>query len=393
MNINKGEVFIMLMDLDFYENRFLMFVVDAMANDLEGQGKDVIRMTLGKSELPLHPEINKAMEKALYDFRKSTYVFPGGLPELKDRLASHYLERYQVNIADKNIIIGAGTSSLFRNIFQLQLKPGDEVLLPLPYYSLYHFSALLVGASIKYYKINTETLSIDMSSFRENFTPKTKIVIINSPGNPLGNIVTKEEWLEIDEIVNGQALIVSDEIYDNACFEEGFMSAIQLQNTKSSFIITNAFSKGYRMYARRVGYCIVPDNLIEPLTVIQHHTLLTLDPVVQYGAIEALNQQNEVEILVNTYKERCAYTISRFKEVLDVKAIPSKGGFYLTLDCKEYMKKNSIDTSLDLAKLILEKIFVGVVPGSDFGLPNTLRLSFSTSKYNEGIDRLVNFFS
>lgn len=383
----------MLMDLDFYDNRFLMFVLDGMANDLEEQGKDVIRMTLGKSELPLHPKINRAMEEALNDFKKSTYVFPAGLPQLKERLAQHYLERYQVKIPDKNIMIGAGTSSLFRNIFQLQLKPGDEVLLPLPYYSLYHFSALLAGATIKYYTINTETLSVDMASFRQNFTSKTKIVVINSPGNPLGNIVTKDEWLAIDNIVNGQAIIVSDEIYDNTCFQDGFMSAIQLKNTKSSYIITNAFSKGYRMYARRVGYCIVPDDMVEPLTVIQHHTLLTLDPVVQYGAIEALNQQTEVESLVNTYKERCVYTIRRFDEISDIKAIPSKGGFYITLDCEDYMKKNNIATSLELATQIINKTYVGVVPGSDFGLPNTLRLSFSTSKYTEGIDRLVAFFT
>ncbi len=325
--------------------------------------------------------------------KKSTYVFPAGLPQLKERLAQHYLERYQVKIPDKNIMIGAGTSSLFRNIFQLQLKPGDEVLLPLPYYSLYHFSALLAGATIKYYRINTETLSVDMASFRQNFTSKTKIVVINSPGNPLGNIVTKDEWLAIDDIVNGQAIIVSDEIYDNTCFQDGFMSAIQLKkNTKSSYIITNAFSKGYRMYARRVGYCIVPDDMVEPLTVIQHHTLLTLDPVVQYGAIEALNQQREVESLVNTYKERCVYTIRRFDEVSDIKAIPAKGGFYITLDCEDYMKNNNIATSLELATQIINKTYVGVVPGSDFGLPNTLRLSFSTSKYTEGIDRLVAFF-
>lgn len=383
----------MLMDLDFYDNRFLMFVIDAMANDYEAQNKDVIRMTLGKSELPLHPKINKAMEEALYDFKKSTYVFPAGLPELKDRLSESYLERYHVKVPSKNIIIGAGTSSLFRNIFQLMLKPGDEVLLPLPYYSLYHFSALLAGATVKYYTIDTDNLSIDMPSFKDNFTSKTKIVVVNSPGNPLGNIVSKDEWIELDEIVDGQALIVSDEIYDNTCFEEGFNSAIQLQDTKSSYVITNAFSKGYRMYARRVGYCIVPDELIEPLTVIQHHTLLTLDPIVQYGAIEALNQQGEVESLVKSYKERCEYTINKFEEVPNVTAIPAKAGFYITLDCEAYMKENNIATSLDLATSIMEETYVGVVPGSDFGLPKTLRLSFSTLKYNEGIDRLVAFFS
>lgn len=370
-----------------------MFVMDQMANDYEKQGKEVIRMTLGKSELPVRPEITEAMAEAVRDFSKAALVYPGGLPELKDELSTYYRQRYQLDIPPNNFVISVGTSTLFRNLFQVLLKEGDEVLLPFPYYSLYHFCALLVGATVKYYKIDTETMALDMNSFRDNFSSRTKVVVINSPGNPLGNILTREELYQIDALVGGQAVVINDEIYANICFDEPSDSVMQLDNTVSTFITTNAFSKGYRMYSRRVGYAIVPDELVTPLTVIQHHTLLTLDPVVQYGAMEALKHQEDVRQLEATYRERRDYTLEKFCEVPLVKALPSKGGFYIVLECADYMKAAGIKTSLELAERIMEHTCVATVPGSDFGLPTTLRLSFSSKLYNMGIDRLVAFFS
>ncbi|QMV43280.1 pyridoxal phosphate-dependent aminotransferase [Cohnella cholangitidis] len=380
-------------DIDFYEQRFLMFVLDQIAHDLERDGKDVIRMTLGKSELPLHPRILSTMEEALLDFRLSSQVFPAGLPELKEKLSAHYRDRYGVEIPSRRFVIGAGTSSIFRNLFHLLLNREDEVLLPSPYYSLYRFSALLTGAKIRYYRIDPNTMKVDMQSFRDNVTPRTRVVVVNSPGNPLGNIVSRDEMLEMDAVVNGQAVIIHDEIYANMRFDTESFSSVQLGKTRSVFITTNAFSKGYRMYARRVGYCIVPENLIEPLTVIQHHTMLTVDPVVQYGAAAALDLPEEVEKLAELYRERRDYTVERFEAVPDVTVIPSYGGFYLVLDCSPYMERRGIVTSLELATRIIQSTLVATVPGSDFGMPECLRLSFSSSKYKEGIDRLAAFFA
>ena len=269
------------LNIDFKDNRFLMFVID--------DKKEVIRLTLGKSELPLHEDIIRVMQDALGDFSKSALVYPTGLPELKKELSIYYKEQFGVEIPEKNFIISLGTSSIFRNLFELLSCEEDEVLLPHPYYSLYKFSAMLAGAKIRYYNININNRRLDFESFRRSFTPKTKIVVINTPGNPLGNVLTDEELYEIDYIVNGQAVIINDEIYSNVYFDQKNKSVMDLKNTKSTFITTNSFSKAFRMYSRRVGYCIVPDEMIEPLTVIQHHTLLTVDPVVQFGIIQCIS--------------------------------------------------------------------------------------------------------
>lgn len=380
--------------INFNDNRFLMFVIDDMANHMEyEEGKKVIRMTLGKSELPLHKDIREAMSGSIEDFKKSSLVYPGGLPELKRALSNYYKEYYHVEINEKNFIISPGTSAAFRNLFTLLSVPGDDVLIPKPYYSLYRFSSLLSGASTKYYTIDKNTRRVDMDSFKQNFTERTKIVVINTPGNPLGNVLTDEELYEMDSIVNDRAVIINDEIYSNVYFDQESKSVLNLKNTKSVFITTNAFSKAYGMYSRRVGYCIVPDELVEPLTVIQHHTLLTVDPIVQFGAITALQNQNEVQELVIRYKKRRDYTMKVLSGVPYIKPIYSEGGFYITLDCEEYMKKYNYKTSFDLAVKILDDKLVATVPGSDFGLPYTLRLSFSTSHYNEGILLLKEFFN
>lgn len=385
MIVNRG--------INFFDERFLMFVLDQMAYDYEKEGKDALRLTLGKSELPLHPEIIQAIVDAMKDFKKSSLVFPGGLPELKEKLAEYYKKKHGLDINPGNIIISVGTSTIFRNLFYLFLEPGAEVLLPLPYYSLYHFSALLAQAKIKYYKIDPDTLRLDKDSFKENFTAKTKLIVINSPGNPLGNILTRGELEFMDSVVDGRAPIINDEVYDNVCFDDQSPSVMEMKGCKTVFITTNSFSKAYRMYSRRVGWCIVPDELVTPMTVIQHHTLLTADPICQFGAVTALDFQDEVEHIRTLYKSRRDYTLEKFQGGNGVRALPAQGSFYLTLDCEKFMAAKGITTSLDLAVQIMKKMHVATVPGSDFGLPYTLRLSFSCHRYNEGIDRLADFFN
>lgn len=388
---------------DFFKkinnSEFLMFIIDEMAFNLEKSGKKIIRMTLGKSELPMNKLIKKKMKESLNSYKKYSYVFPSGLPELRNKIADFYNTNYNQSIKSENIIISTGTSTIFRNLYNLFLSKDDEVLIPRPYYSLYKFCALLVGANVKYYNINLKTQKIDMASFRKNFSSKTKIVVINSPGNPLGNILSEDEILEINGVVDDRAVIIFDEIYSNIYFSKKPVTALDILNKKkqnlnsSNFIITNAFSKGYRMYSRRVGWCIGSEELISRLTVIQHHTLLTVDPIVQYGGIVALDLQQDVEKIRNTYKQRMMYATRKFEKNSVIRMIPSKGGFYCTIDCRHYMKEKNIKNDFELAKDILDKIFVAVVPGTDFGIPGTLRLSFSDKKYCEGIDRICKYFA
>ncbi|MFL6120971.1 pyridoxal phosphate-dependent aminotransferase [Actinophytocola sp.] len=380
--------------VSFADMRFLMFVIDEMAAALEQRYDDVIRLTLGKSELPPEQAVLDAMLAAAADYPRASRVHPAGLPELRDRLAAEYQARHGTRLPADRFVVSTGTSALFRNLFQLLAGPGDEVVVPLPYYPLYVFSAQLVGATVRYYRVDPVTMRIDFESLAEAVGPGTRIVVVNSPGNPLGNVVSREELLRVDEIVNGRAVLVSDEIYANVVFGPPVRSAVELDGLlRCPVVVTNGFSKGHRMYARRVGYGIVPAELVQPLTVIQHHTLLTADPVSQYGALAALDNPDGPAELATLYQGRRDYTVQSFATVPDVRVLPAQGSFYLTVDCGPFLRRHRIGSSLELAEQILRTTRVATVPGSDFGLPDTLRLSYSAGGYREAIDRLVRFFT
>jgi (5-formylfuran-3-yl)methyl phosphate transaminase len=151
--------------------------------------------------------------------------------------------KYELHLSYHNVIIDCETSSLFRNLFQILVAPGDEVLLPLPYYPLYNFCAQLVNATIRYYSIDLDSFALDRDSFNKNLTDKTKLVVINTPGNPLGNVLTEDDLTAIDELVAGRAVIVNDEIYANTYFDEPSRSVLQLKDMQSTFITTNAFPR------------------------------------------------------------------------------------------------------------------------------------------------------
>lgn len=372
---------------------FQMFVLDELADALISEGNDVIKITIGISELPVPQQVLEVFSDTLYDHEKTRLVYPQGLPALREAIANYYKTQFCIDVEACHVVINTGTSAVYRNLLQLLCKPGQEILLPRPYYCLYLLSAILAGANIKYYDIDPFTHQLNIESFEKAYSPEeTAVVVINSPGNPLGNILSKTDIIMINNIVAGRSFIINDEIYNNTLFYDNYESPLAyLDNYRDFNIITNAFSKGFRMYTKRVGYAILPDSLIMPMRILQQHTLLTCDPVNQYGMIQALKDLESPRELTRLYQERAEYS---YASLVNTGCTPIKpeGGFYITLDCENWIKEKGMLSSKELARDILEKVHVATVPGTDFGIPNGLRLSFCNSRYNEAIDRLKNYF-
>jgi aspartate/methionine/tyrosine aminotransferase len=378
-------------DLDaLLAQRFGMFTMEELAEELERKYDDVVRLTLGKSELPVHPDITEAMVAAVRDPRRSGLIYPLGLPALREAVAEYEGQAYGRHVDAANVVVSVGTSTIIRNLCCLLAHDGGEVLMPRPYSPLYLYSAALAGARVNFYDIDLVTGCIDFASLRASLSSATRVVILNSPGSPLGNRLTTADLRQVDEAVDGRAVIVSDEIYRNIYFDEQAPSLGALSDPRSPSVVTNAFSKGFRMYGRRVGYAVVPDEFTVPLGTMQDHTLLTADPVPQYGAIEALRHQDEVEALRMLYAGRRDYAVKRMTEVASVRPIRAEGSFYLTIDVGSYLGEHESDRSL--AEAILTATHVATVPGSDFGLPGTLRLSYCASQFDDAIDRLARYF-
>ncbi len=373
---------------------FQMFVLDELADALLAKGEDVIKVTIGIAELPIPERVQKVFAETLHDHEKTHVVYPEGLPELRQAIARYYKEHFHVETSPDNVFINVGTSAVFRNLFQLLSRPGLEILLPQPYYCLYLLSAILSDATIKYYDLDLKTGGIDFDSFNQVFDrEKSSVIVLNSPGNPLGNVIPRQDIVRLNDIVAGQAYIIHDEIYNNVVFYDQYESPLTYLNRyKDAHIITNAFSKGFRMYTKRVGYAIVPEPLIMPVRIMQQHTLLTADPVNQHGMVEALRDLDSPRELMEVYRSRAEYSYNTLKDT-GCHPIKAHGGFYVTLDCENWIKEKGFTDSKDLAKDILEKVYVATVPGTDFGIPNTLRLAFCNSRYNEAIDRLRIYFT
>lgn len=388
--------------------RFGMFEVEELAEELERTYDDVVRLTLGKSELPLHPAITEAMVAAIRDAKRSSQVYPLGLPALREAVADYEGQAYGRNVDAGNVVISTGSGTIVRNLCCLLAHDGGEVLLPRPYYPLYLYSAALTGARVSFYDVDLVTGCIDFSSLRAALNGATRIMILNSPGNPLGNRLTMADLRLVDEAVDGRAIILSDEIYRNISFDEEAPSMGALTSPRSPLVVVNSFSKAFRMYSRRVGYAVVPDEITRPLATMQAHTLLTTDPVPQYGAIEALRHLDEVEELRTLYAGRRDYAVKRLAEAGAVRPVRAEGGFHLTVDVDAFLEDgmNSergkhgkpgegdqrSETDRTLAESILVETHVATVPGSDFGLPGTLRLSYSATQFENAVDRLARYF-
>ncbi len=373
---------------------FQMFVLDELADELIEQGADVLKLTIGVTELAMPQSVLERMVDKLKDPQFVRRVYPEGLPELREAIARFYNRRHRAGVSAAHVIVNTGSSPIFRNLFQLLSGPEYEIMIPRPYYALYLYCATLAGAKIKFYDIDIDTKRVDMDSFRRNFSPeRTSLVVINSPGNPLGNVVTPDEMREIYAIVDRQAYVLNDEIYNNTLFYEKFHSPLaMLPEQRDITIVTNSFSKGYRMYTKRIGFAILPEELQTNLRVMQQHTLLCTDPCYQYGMIAALGDEESPEQLTNVYRARAEYTVQRLAGT-GCEPVAAEGGFYAMLRCGQWNAARGFASSKELARDILERVHVAVVPGTDFGMPDGLRLAFCNERYNEGIDRLQAYFT
>ena len=373
---------------------FQMFVLDEHADKLLDDGKDVLKLTIGVPELPTPHAVLDRIVEALGDPNFVRRVYPEGLPELREAIASYYNTKYRAEISRDNVIVSTGTSPIFRNLFQLISGKGREILLPRPYYALYVYCATLAQATIKFYDIDPVTMRVDMDSFQKQFSrERTSLVVVNSPGNPMGNIVNSDELSQIYDIVDRQAYILNDDIYNNCTFYEDFRSPLELfPEFNDITIITNGFSKGFRMYTKRIGFAILPPELQANLRVMQQHTLLCADPCYQYGMIAALADEESPAELTGIYKNRAEYTTLQLRNT-GCEPVAAEGGFYAVLRCGDWNRAHGFASSKELAHDILKKTLVAVVPGTDFGIPQDLRLAFCNDRYNEGIDRLRSYFS
>ncbi|MGB9628909.1 MAG: pyridoxal phosphate-dependent aminotransferase [Thermodesulfobacteriota bacterium] len=366
---------------------FIVMDVLEKAQELERMGEHIIHLEVGEPDFDTPECISEAGYRAICE-GKTHYTHSLGLIELREAIAEDYWKKYRVNVSPEQVIVTSGTSSAMLLLFAALLEPGDEVILPNPYYPCYpNIIRFVDGVPLFVEVLEEEGFQYLPEMIEEKLNPKVKGIMINSPSNPTGNVMSKERMAKIAQY---PPTIISDEIYHGLVYEGQAHSILEF--TDHAFVI-NGFSKLYAMTGWRLGYLIAPKEFVRPLQKLQQNLFISASSFSQWAALEGLKQaERDVAKMRETYDQRRRYLIPRLKELGFGITVEPVGAFYVLANAKRFSKD-----SYHLAFDILQEAKVGVAPGIDFGsnAEGYLRFCYANSMENiiEGVNRLERYLS
>jgi aspartate/methionine/tyrosine aminotransferase len=364
---------------------FIVMDVLEKAQELERQGRRIIHMEIGEPDFPTPACIGEAAEEAIR--RGHThYTHSLGLIELREAVCRHYLEKYGVSLDPGQVIVTSGTSPALFMIFSALLNAGDEIIISDPHYPCYpNFANFLKANPVRVNVYEDEGFQYRAEDIRKAVSDRTKAVLINSPSNPTGTLLSPDRMAAIADL---GPYVISDEIYHGLVYEEKERSIFEF--TDRAFVL-NGFSKAFAMTGWRLGYVIAPPDFVRPLQKIQQNFFISASSISQWAGVAALAKAAaDVEHMRAVYNERRKYLIGRLRDLGFVLKVEPKGAFYILVNAK-HLSENSYALAFD----ILERAGVGFSPGVDFGLnaEGYLRMSYANSLDNikEGMERLEGY--
>ena len=370
--------------------------VSARAAELRAEGRDIISLSAGEPDFDTPEYIKNAAINALNN-GQTKYTAVDGTPELKQAIVDKFQRENNLEYKNNQILVSCGAKHSLYNLFQATLNPGDEIILPAPYWASYPDMAILAGAvPVIITTTITDNFKINVENLSQAISEKTRMIMLNSPSNPSGANYSNEELLEIGEILlkHPNIIVVTDDIYEHIFWgSERFANIINsCPELYDRTIIVNGVSKAYSMTGWRIGYAAGPDKIIKEMKKIQSQSTSNPNSIAQAAAVAALNgKQDFIKECVNTYKERHDVIIKLLKEIDGIEILESEGTFYTFPDMNNIINRlQNISNDIELAEFFIEEAGVAMVPGSAFGVPGCMRISFATNMENikEGIRRV-----
>lgn len=364
---------------------FIVMEVLEKAAEMERKGINIIHLEVGEPDFDVPRCVSKAVDNAFNEGR-THYTHSLGDPELREEIVHRYRNEYNVAISPNQIIVTSGSSPAILLTLGVLCEPGDEVIISDPGYACYqNFIRFLGAVAVKVPVFEEDGFQYRPEKIYKFITEKTRAIMINSPMNPTGNLLSPKV---MKELVKFNIPIISDEIYHGLVYEKKAHSMLEFG---SEVFVLNGFSKLYAMTGLRLGYVIAPQEYIRPMQKLQQNLFICASSTAQRAGIAALKDGgNDILKMRETYDKRRKYIISRLQELgFDIK-VPPTGAFYVFVNAK-HISNNSYQLAFD----ILEKAHVGVTPGIDFGENGEgfLRFSYANSIENikEGMNRLENY--
>ncbi|MEM0487716.1 MAG: pyridoxal phosphate-dependent aminotransferase [Candidatus Bathyarchaeia archaeon] len=358
------------------------FEVLAKTHELERQGKKIIHLEIGEPDFDTPKHIKEAAVRALHA-GYTHYVPAAGIYELREAIAEYITKTRNVEVNPNEVIVTPGSKTAIFLAMLACINPGDEVLYPNPGYPIYESIIRLLGARpIPIPLMESNNFRLDHEYFKEHITRKTRMIIINSPENPTGEVLSDEDLKLIADCTEKRddVVVLSDEIYSRLIYDGEHKSIISLPGMKEKTILIDGFSKTYAMTGWRLGYGIVPKKLAEKMIKLAINTYSCACAFIQIAGIEALKgPQKCVEEMLEELRRRREVIVEGLNNIKGIKCHKPKGAFYVFPNIKETGMK-----SRELANYLLEEAGVAVLPGNSFGSygEGYLRLSFANSIEN-----------
>jgi aspartate aminotransferase len=369
--------------------------VNEKALKMRAEGVDIVDFGAGEPDFPTPDNIKAAAVRAL-DANYTRYTSIGGAPDLRKAVVEAHARDYDTSFDAGECLITVGGKHAIFNAVSALVDEGDEVIIPTPYWVSFADIARYAGATPVFVPTSeAENFRLTARLVETAITPRTRLLIVNSPGNPSGAVVDDEEFLRIAALCRERGVVVlSDECYAQFLYDgRKPFSVASDKSLKDAIAIAGSVSKTYAMTGWRIGYLLGPKELISAVQKIQSHSTSNPTSISQKAALEAVSgPQESVARMLKAYAERRDFVVSRLKEISGVRCAPPGGAFYAYPNIASVFGRGIRD-SLDFSVQLLEKAHVAVVPGSAFGTSEHIRISYATSieQLGKGLGRMAEF--
>jgi aspartate aminotransferase len=370
--------------------------ISARAQRLQAEGKAIINLSVGEPDFDTPDFVKQAAILAIQQgFTKYTAV--EGIASLKQAVIAKLARDNQLSYQPSQIIVCNGAKQAFYNLTQALLNPGDEVVIPVPcwvsYVDMVHLAeaspVIVPGDAANRFKISPDDL-------QKAITPKTKLVILNSPSNPTGVAYDRAELAALGEVLlkHPKLFVASDDIYEHTLWRGEFCNILMAcPALYDRAVVINGVSKTYAMTGWRIGYAAGNEPLIRAMAIVQSQSTSNAASISQYAALSALNgDQSGIQVMINAFKKRHDQALTQLNQVPDLHCVPADGAFYLFLGVEKIIARlPGIDNDVALAEYLLDKAGVAVVPGTAFGFPGFIRISIAVADVllAKGVGRMV----
>jgi aspartate aminotransferase len=367
------------------------------AEKLRAHGIDVVDFGAGEPDFPTPDNIKQAAVRAL-EANFTKYTASGGTMELKEAVCERHALDFGTSYTPSECVVSVGGKHVIFNLMQVLLNPGDEVVIPAPYWVTYkdvvHYAE---GKCVFVPADEASGFEVTAAMIEEHLTPKTKAVLINSPSNPAGAVIGREEFEHIYRLTSKRGVwLITDECYCHFLYDSAPFSVASIPGARHSVIVASSLSKTYAMTGWRIGFALAPPPVAAAIAKLQSQSTSNPNSIAQKAAVEALRgPQDSVAAMLAEYRRRRDFVIRRLRQIPGVTCAEPKGAFYAYPNIGAAIGKNGIQDTLSFAEQVLDEARVAVVPGEAFGTAEHVRISYATSLHEleRGLDRLHNFIT